>query len=83
MSGDNSVGFSCKSVPHHCFTYIGYPQDPAVVSNKLKDQFQKKSLANKLDLRRNIYSLKLNGHGSVQLHITATAANHPRLLTLE
>ncbi len=36
---------------------------------KLGDQFQKKSWANKLELRRRLYSLKLDEGGLVQAHI--------------
>ena len=48
---------------------IGDPQDPAVVWRKLADQFQKKTWANKLALRRRIYSLKLKENEPVQQHI--------------
>ena len=47
----------------------GDPQDPAVVWQKLFDQFQKKSWANKLTLRRKLYSLKLKESEPVQNHI--------------
>ena len=48
---------------------LGDPQDPAEVWKKLADQFEKKSWANKLALRRKLYSLKLKENGSVQNHI--------------
>ena len=35
------------------------PENPAVVWKKLADQFQKKTMANKLALRRKLYNLKL------------------------
>jgi hypothetical protein len=38
---------------------LGDPQDPAVVWEKLTNQFQKKTWANKLALRRKLYSLRL------------------------
>ena len=50
---------------------IGDPDDPIVVWNKLADQFQKKTWANKLALRRKLYSLRLKEGGSVQEHIKA------------
>ena len=48
---------------------LGDPQDPAEVWKKLADQFEKKSWANKLALRRKLYSLKLKENESVQNHI--------------
>ena len=48
---------------------IGDPDDPVVVWNKLADQFQKKTWANKLALRRKLYSLRLKDGDSVQEHV--------------
>ena len=48
---------------------LGDPQDPVVVWNKLEDQFQARTWANKLSLRRKLYSLKLKENESVQDHI--------------
>ena len=48
---------------------LGDPQDPAEVWKKLADQYEKKSWANKLALRRKLYSLKLKENESVQQHI--------------
>ena len=48
---------------------LGDPQDPMEVWNKLCDQFQKKTWANKLTLRRRLYSLKLKDGEPVQGHI--------------
>ena len=48
---------------------LGDPQDPAEVWEKLSDQFEKKSWANKLALRRKLYSLRLKENESVQQHI--------------
>ena len=45
------------------------PEDPVVVWKKLKQQFQKKTWANKLELRRKLYSLKLREGESVQAHM--------------
>ena len=41
------------------------------VWKKLADQFQKKTWANKLELRRKLYSLKLKDGDSVHSHIKA------------
>ena len=45
------------------------PKDPVNVWKKLTDQFQKKTWANKLELRRKLYSLRMNNGDSVQSHI--------------
>ena len=45
------------------------PDDPVAVWNKLSSQFQKKSWANKLQLRKKLYSLVLKEGNSVQEHI--------------
>ena len=50
---------------------IGDPEDPAVVWKKLQDQFQKKTWANKLALRRKLHSLQLRDGNSVQDHFKA------------
>ena len=48
---------------------IGDPDDPGVVWKELADQFQKKTWANKLALRRRLYSLKLKEGDSAHNHI--------------
>ena len=48
---------------------IGDPEDPVVVWQKLQDQFQKKTRANKLALQRRLHLLKLRDGESVQEHI--------------
>ena len=45
------------------------PDDPAEVWKKLSNQFQKKSWANKLALRRKLYALQLKEGQSIQKHI--------------
>lgn len=45
------------------------PQDPTVVWQKLEDHFQKKTWANKLSLRRRLYSLKLCEGDPMQDHV--------------
>ena len=50
---------------------IGDPKDPGEVWKKLESQFQKKSWANKLALRRKLHSLRLRDGESVQEHIKA------------
>ena len=48
---------------------IGDPTDPTIVWKKLADQFQKKSWANKLNLRRRLFQLRLDEGCSVNSHI--------------
>ena len=47
------------------------PQDPVIVWKKLCDQFQRKSWANRLNLRRKLYGLKLKENEPIQGHIKA------------
>ena len=47
------------------------PKDPVVVWKALADQFQRKTWANKLELKRKLFSLRLADGGSVQDHIKA------------
>ena len=46
---------------------IGDPEDPVTVWNKLEGQFQEKTWANKLELRRKLHFLRLRD-GEVQVH---------------
>ena len=48
---------------------LGDPQDPQEVWTKLCDQFQRKTWANKLSLRRRLYGLRLKDNEPVQDHI--------------
>ena len=45
------------------------PKDPKAVWKALADQFQRNTWANKLELKRKLFSLKLTEGGSVQSHI--------------
>ena len=47
------------------------PEDPIVAWKKLSDQFQKKTWANRLALRRKLHTLQLKDGESVQDHIKA------------
>ena len=60
------VGLSIES---SLLYLLGHPQDPVVVWGKLATQFQKKTWAKKLALRRKLYSLQLKENQSVQQHI--------------
>ena len=48
---------------------LGDPTDPAAVWDKLSSQFQRKTWANRLALRRRLHSLKLKEAQSVQEHV--------------
>lgn len=66
---DKALAIIVLSVDPSLLYLLGDPDDPIAVWKKLADQFQKKSWANKLKLRRKLYSLRLNDSGSVQEHI--------------
>ena len=48
---------------------LGDPTDPAVVWDKRSLQFQRKTWANKLALRRRLHSLRLKEGQSIQEHV--------------
>ena len=48
---------------------VGDPQEPSVLWKQLSEQFQKKSWANKLSLRRKLMDLTLNDNEPVKDHI--------------
>ena len=48
---------------------IGDPEDPAAVWRKLSGQFQKKTWANKLSLRKKLFTMKLGDSGSMREYI--------------
>ena len=48
---------------------LGDPEDPVAVWRKLQNQFQKKTWANKLALRRRLHTLVLKNGESVQDHV--------------
>ena len=56
---DRTLAIIVLSVETSLLYLIGDPEDPIVVWQKLADQFQKKTWANKLELQRKLYSLLL------------------------
>ena len=66
---DRALAIIVLSVEPSLLYLIGDPEDPIIVWQKLADQFQKKTWANKLELRRKLYSLRLRDGDSVQDHI--------------
>lgn len=66
---DRALAIIVLSVGPSLLYLLGIPQNPVDVWKKLSDQFQKKTWANKLALRRKLYSLKLKEGHLVQNHI--------------
>ncbi len=48
---------------------LGEPENPGAVWTRLEEQFQRKTWANKLHMRRKLYALRLKEGGSVNEHI--------------
>ena len=68
---DRALATIVLSVQPSLLYLIGDPEDPTAVWKKLENQFQKKTWANKLELRRKLYSLRLREGESVHEHIKA------------
>jgi hypothetical protein len=66
---DRALAIIVLSVEPTLLYLLGDPEDPVVVWKKLLDHFQKKTWANKLELRRRLYSLKLREGDSIQEHM--------------
>ena len=56
---DRALAIIVLSVEPSLLYLIGDPEDPIIVWQKLADQFQKKTWANKLELRRKLNALRL------------------------
>ena len=66
---DRALATIVLSVDPSFLYLIRDPEDPAIVWEKLANPFQKKTWANKLALRRKLYSLRLRDGDSIQKHI--------------
>ena len=66
---DRALAIVVLSIKPRLLYLIGEPDDPERVWKKLCDQFLKKTWANKLELRKRLYSLRLKEGESVQEHI--------------
>ena len=66
---DRALATIVLSVDTSLLYLISDPQDPVVVWGKLADQFEKKTWATRLDLRRKLHSLQLKDGESAQTHI--------------
>ena len=68
---DRALAIIVLSIDPSLLYLIGDPTDPTVVWKRLSTQFQKKTWANKLALRRQLHSLWLKEGQSVQEHVKA------------
>ena len=59
---------------------IGTPEDPVVVWELLSNQFQRKTWANRLALRRQLHSLQLKDGQPVQEHVKVMTEDLTNLL---
>ena len=66
---DRALANVVLSVDTSLLYLIGNPEDPAIVWKKLADQFEKKTWATRLDLRRKIHLLRLKEGDSAQENI--------------
>ena len=68
---DKALAIIVLSVDPSLLYLLGDPEDPVAVWKKLSDQFQKKTWANKLSLRRRLSNLRLKDGDSMSNHIKA------------
>ena len=66
---DQALATIVLSIDTSLLYLIPDPQDPVVVWGKLANQFEKKTWATRLDLRRKLHSLQLKDGESAQTHI--------------
>lgn len=68
---DKALATIVLSVETSLLYLLGDPVDPKIVWERLAGQFQRKSWANKLELRRKLYAMKLTDNGVMQEHVKA------------
>ena len=66
---DKALATVVLSVDPALLYLIGEPTDPKIVWDKLANQFQKKTWANKLELRRKLHSMRMKEGESVHEYI--------------
>ena len=66
---DRALATIVLSVEPSVLYLVGHPRNSITVWQKLAMQFEKKTWANKLNLRRRLHSLRLKDGDSVQEHI--------------
>ena len=55
---------------------LGDPEDPVAVWKRLSGQFQKKTWANKLNLRKKLFTIKLSDSGSMKEYSGTPKCEH-------
>ena len=68
---NRALAINVLSIDPSLLYLLGDPTDPTAVWERLSTQFQKKTWANKLALRRRLHSLQLKEGQSVQEHVKA------------
>ena len=68
---DRAIATIVLTVDPSLLYLIGNPEDPVEIWKKLANQFEKKTWATRLDLRRKLHSLRLKDGESAQGHIKA------------
>ena len=66
---DKALATIVLSVDTSLLYLLGDPEDPVIVWKQLSEQFQKKTWANKLSLRRRLNNLQLQDEDSVKDHV--------------
>lgn len=66
---DRALATIVLSIEPSLLYLLGDPNDPVTVWKTLSNQFQRKTWANKLVLRRKLHSMKLTAGNSVQEHV--------------
>lgn len=66
---DRALATIVLSIDTSLLYLLGDPQDPAVVWEELSSQFQKRTWANKLKLRKKLFTLRLKEENSMKEHI--------------
>ena len=66
---DHALATIVLAVDPSLLYFLGDPVDPAAVWKKLSGQFQKKTWANKLSLRKRLFTMKLSDSGSMREYI--------------
>ena len=68
---DRALAIIVLSIDPALLYFVGEPTNPIEVWQKLSDQFQKKTWANKLHLRKKLYAMRLKDGETMQEHIKA------------
>ena len=69
VRSDHALATVVLAIDPSLFYPVGDPVDPAAVWRKLSGQFQKKTWANKVSLRKKLFTLKLGDSGSMNEYV--------------